>query len=47
MNNQSIGLANNETFFGSKDKGSLISDGPLIHNDGHTKNSDTSREFRE
>jgi hypothetical protein len=45
MNNQSIGLANNETFFGTKE--SILSDGYPILNDGHTKISDVSREFRE
>jgi hypothetical protein len=46
MNNQSIGLANNETFFGTKE--SILSDGyPPVLNDGHTKISDVSREFRE
>ena len=45
MNNQSLGLVSNETFFGSKE--SMLSDGYPVINDGNTKISDVSREFRE
>jgi hypothetical protein len=45
MNNQSQGLVNNETYFRSKE--SIMNDSYPILNDGHTKISDVSREFRE
>ena len=45
MNNKSIGLVNNETFFGTNK--SITSDNVPNINDGYTKMSDVSREFRE
>lgn len=44
MNNQSIGVGNNETFFATKE--SILSDNSRILHDG-TKISDVSKEFRE
>jgi hypothetical protein len=45
MNNQSIGMNNNETFFGGKE--SILSESYPVINDGNTKISDVSREFGE
>lgn len=45
MNNQSIGIGNNETFFANNK--SIISESSGVRNDGMTKISDVSREFRE
>jgi hypothetical protein len=45
MNNISHGLGQNETFFNNKE--SYLSDRSHIVNDGNTKISDVSREFRE